>query len=217
MRLPEGRFIAALIGVALATSAPAQDFPDVQRLANRVLFAREEMNQRQRDAEKRRVDELDRRAQEQALLLQQQAASVRQLGSELQSIRDERQIIDVVDSFESALAAGRSPLARALLSTSVTVDLAQLNAAGGVPMTADALIPELSALAAAGGVSPRSNQHVRVDGDRATLTADGFAWGHADRSGKALDSHAGQYEYGFQRTADGWRIDAVRFRRAAAM
>lgn len=196
----------------LATGADAQDFPDTQVLANRVLFAAQDAAQERRAAEQRRVDEIGRRADQQAVALQEQATVVRRLESELQAIKDERRLIQLAEAFDAAVRERRWPDARALLADVVTVDPV------GQPippeaMAADSFIAGLPASLAGSAVLPRSNQEVRIDGEHAVLTSDGYAWGRADNAKGALAQRAGKYEYRFLRTAEGWKIEALFFRR----
>ena len=200
----------AMFGLTIATGAEAQDFADVQVMANRVLLSNEDAVQQRRLAEQRRVNELDQRAREQGVLLQQQAVSVQQLGGELEQIRDERQLIDLASAFDAAVLAGHGPLARSLLAETVTVELVGRPGVSAEAIAASDFVDRLSA--ARGRILPRSDQRVRVEGEHAVLTSVGYAWSRQGREAQTLDRSLGQYEYGFTRMPDGWKIDRIIFR-----
>ena len=200
----------ASLGLCTATSVAAQDFADVQVMANRVLLSNENAAQQRRLAEQRRVQELDQRARQQEVFLQQQSVTVQQLGGELQKIKNERQLIDLASGFEAAVLAGRGALVRPLLADIVTVELSGQSGAPTETMAASDFVDRLSAVR--GGVLPRSNQRVRVEGDHAVLRSAGYAWNQQGHSAKALDRLSGEYEYGFRRMSDDWKIDRIVFR-----
>lgn len=204
-RLRPGRGAAVLL---IASGAHAQDFPDTQVMANRVLFAAQDAAAERRAAERRRVDDLAQRADQQAALLQAQAASVQRLGDELQNIRDERQLIDLAAAFDAALIAKRWALVRGFLADTVTIDLDGQPEATGTVQPADLFVTSLPTLTAGRVILPRSNQQARIDGEHATLSSDGYAWKTAATS---RDLRSGQYEYRFVRAANGWKIDALVF------
>lgn len=203
--LRPARGAAALL---IASGAHAQDFPDTQAIANRVLFAAEDAAAERRAAERRRVDDLAQRADQQAALLQAQAASVQRLGDELQTIRDERQLIDLAVAFDAALIGKRWTLVRGFLADTVAIDLYGKPESIGIVQSAELFVTSLPALTAGRIILPRSNQQAHVDGEHATLSSDGYAWSTAATS---RDLQAGRYEYRFERVADGWKIDALIF------
>lgn len=205
--------LAALIpflGPAFTPGAEAQDFPDVQVFTNRVLFAKQAADQREREAERRRVEELGQRTEQQAAMLQTQADAVRQLDGELRQIRGERQILDIAQTFDAAIVARRFLLVRPLLTATVTVDLGGGASFSGT-LSADDFVARLPALTAGSGILPRSNQRVQINGSHATLTSDGYAWNRPVRSRDALDRYAGKYEYGFEQAPDGWKLVELSF------
>lgn len=205
--------IAALLP-AMPLAAAGQDFPDAQSLSNRVLFAREDVAAARRVAERRRIEELDARATQQAVLLQEQARSVRELGGELRTLKDERELIELANSFDAALATGRWAAARSLLAAEVAVDLGRPPGAPVSTVAADALVSTLSQTLVRGGVLPRSNQRIGFDADHATVSSEGYAWGPPGRSPQVLEQQFGRYEYRYLRTAEGWKIDGLAFRPA---
>lgn len=205
--------IAALLpGMPLAIAA--QDFPDAQSLSNRVLFAREDVAAARRLAERRRIEELGARAAQQAVLLQAQARSVRQLGDELRTLKDERELIELANSFDAAMAAERWTAVRSLLAADVAIDLGLPPGAAAATVTADALVSTLSQALVRGGLLPRSNQRVGFAADHATVSSEGYAWGRPGRSPQVLEQQFGRYEYRYLRTAGGWKIDGLAFRPA---
>lgn len=200
------------LGLLICGSAGAQEFPDVQTMANRVLFAAQDAARDRRVAEQRRVDELAARAERQEAQLQAQATSVQQLGDELRLIRDERQLIDLADAFDAAIVARRWSLARSVLADILTIDLGGQPEAEPTILSADDFVARLTTGAMGSGMLPRSNQHAQIDGDRAVLASNGYAWSDAGslRAGRVV--HPGQYEYRFKRSPTGWKINGLIFR-----
>lgn len=200
------------LGLLICGRAGAQEFPDVQTMANRVLFAAQDAARDRRVAEQRRVDELAARAERQEAQLQAQATSVQQLGDELRLIRDERQLIDLADAFDAAIVARRWSLARSVLADILTIDLGGQAEADPTILSADDFVARLTTGATGSGMLPRSNQHAQIDGDRAVLTSNGYAWSNAGalRAGRVV--RPGQYEYRFERSPTGWKINGLIFR-----
>lgn len=219
LRAPDMRYVgrlATLLVLLSPSAARPQEFTQVQSLTSRLLFAKEDQAALQRQAERRRIEELDQRAQRQAALLEQQAASVQQLGVQLQVIRDEKALVDLAEAFDAAVLAGRASDARMLLADDVIIRLADAPTALDLSQAADAFIAGPTLASAAGAVLPRSNQRVRIDGDRAVLTSDGYTWGRPRSAGPNLDRRSGRWEYSFVRSAGRWKIERISFVRSPA-
>ena len=205
--------VAAAFAMLLPVAARAQD-PDVQALVDRTLFASVDLAVRKRAAERRQVEAraqaLEQQGHQQALLLQEQAVTLQRLAGELERLRDEREVIELADKFDAAAAAEDWTSVRAFLAEVISAEL--LSPARSV--LADALVSEWSRAPAPGGVPLRlrSNQRVQLDNNRAVLTFDGELRGRLDRQNRRTPYQKGVYEYHFSRSADGWKIDALRFR-----
>ena len=205
-----------LIAAMFVNSGSAQDFADVQRMSNQVLFVERAAAAERHAAEQRRVKALDRRTEAQSALIEQQASAVQQLGSDLQALREEGQVSQIVQSFDAAIATSQWRLARSLLVDTVSVDLPGQALARSASAPADQLIAFLRQSLSAGGVLPRSAQVAHVIADRATLTSSGFAWRTVGRPRRADEGDFGQFVYSLAKTLDSWKIDGVRFRSAAS-
>ena len=205
---PCGTVMVTTAALLSAPAAAAQTFQDTQVIMNRVLFEAEDAAAERRAAEARRIAALDRRAEQQDRLLQEQAASVRQLGSELQALRTERQVTDLAAAFDASIGTRQWAAARALLTDTATIDVGGVPGAGATSVVAAELITDLSRSSTRIAIGPRINRHVRIDADRATLTAEGTSWA------PATDERPGRYEYRFARTGADWKIESITFRPA---
>ncbi len=199
------------VGIFLTSAAQAQEFQDVQRLSNTVLFAAEDVAAQKREAEARRIEALDQRSQEQDLLLKKQNASLQRLGGELQAVRDERQLIELAAGFDASLAAGQWSSARSFLAEAISADLGGSGDALASVTPSDSFISGLANSSVRITVLPRFNQQVRIDADRGILTANGLPWRSTARSASPLSERVGKYEYRFTRTSTGWKIDGLAF------
>lgn len=204
------------LSMLMASSARAQDLLDVQSTVSDTLFTARAIADREERAERRRIEAraqaMAQRTQQQAMILQEQAVTLKNLSGEVQELRDERQLIELASAFDAAIASSRWALARSFLSDVVTVELPNRSEPSAQAVSADAFISDLARSPASGGVLPRSNQRVRIEADRAVLSSNGYAWPAASGRKVPPSQRLGEYEYRFQRTGEGWRIEGLSFR-----
>lgn len=200
-----------VVRAMLLACASGQEFTQVQSLTSRVLLAKEDLTAEQRAIEQRRVEELDKRTQQQAILLAEQTRAVRSLTGQLQLLQDERRLIDLVNAFDAAMAAGNQRLAREFVNDSVTLDV--IGRSGEIPETlsGDVFVARISTSMTKGKTLPRSNQRVRIDGDHATLTADDASRNKSTTSIVSSSDRSGTYLYSLLKTPAGWKINGLAF------
>ena len=137
---------------------------------------------------------------------------------------DRAEIIRIADAIDAAVDAKDWPRARSYFTETIDVDFTSL--VGGEPATipADALIEGWSANLTAEKTSfhLRGNHQISfADADNAVLVSHGYAWNRMERG--ALEENGGDpmwevwgnYEHGFVRTADGWKVNAMTFNATA--
>lgn len=191
--------------------ADGQDFPDVQRITNKVLFAGRDAAERKQAAERLRVEELDRRTRQQTEQLQEQAVTVHQLSQDLTRIQDERQLLGIAQEFDAAIAAGRWSQARSFLTEVVTIDLGPQGVAPQGTIEAGAFLASLQRYLKSGSVLPRSGQQAQIQGDKAVLTSQGYGWVQATERKTRSEQQFGTFKYTLGRSQEGWKIDGVMF------
>jgi len=140
------------------------------------------------------------------------------------TVVDQAEMIRITDAIDAAVDAKDWPLARGFFTDTIRVDFTSL--AGGEPATipADALIAGWSANLTAAKTSfhLRGNHRVTFDGaDNAVLLSHGYAWNRMqsgaleENGGDPLWEVWGTYRHGFERTTDGWRVNAMTFNATA--
>ncbi|WP_300015050.1 nuclear transport factor 2 family protein [uncultured Roseobacter sp.] len=137
-----------------------------------------------------------------------------------ETLLDRAEMTRIADTIDAAVDAKDWATARAFFTQEITVDFTSL--VGGDPATipADGLIAGWSANLAGEKESfhLRGNHRISFDGaDAAILKSHGYAWNRMasgalpENGGEALWEVWGTYEHGFERTADGWRVNAMSF------
>ncbi|WP_227268521.1 nuclear transport factor 2 family protein [Roseobacter weihaiensis] len=138
----------------------------------------------------------------------------------LETLVDQAEMIRIADAIDAAVDAKDWRAARAQFTDEISVDFTSLT--GGSPATipADALIEGWSANLSGEKQSfhLRGNHRITFDGaDAAVLHSHGYAWNQmasgalAENGGDALWEVWGTYVHGFERTQDGWRVNAMTF------
>ena len=137
---------------------------------------------------------------------------------------DQAEMIRIADAIDAAVDAKDWALARSYFTDTIAVDFTSLT--GGEPATipADDLIGAWS-----GNLGPsktsfhlRGNHRVTFTGpNSAVMLSHGYAWNRleagalAENGGNPLWEVWGTYEHRFERTADGWRVNAMTFNATA--
>ncbi len=133
---------------------------------------------------------------------------------------DQAEMIRIADAIDAAVDAKDWPLARSYFTDEITVDFTSL--VGGEPATipADGLIAGWSGNLTAEKTSfhLRGNHRVTFTGeDSAVMLSHGYAWNRMERGaleengGNPLWEVWGTYEHGFERTGEGWKVNAMTF------
>ncbi len=130
------------------------------------------------------------------------------------------EMVRIADAIDAGVDAKDWELTRSFFTDEITVDFTSL--VGGEPATipADGLIAGWSANLTAEKTSfhLRGNHRVTFHGDdAATMVSHGYAWNRMEsgalpeNGGEALWEVWGTYEHGFERTQDGWKVNAMTF------
>ena len=134
---------------------------------------------------------------------------------EIRALLDERALIRIVDGIDNAVDAKDWGRARSYFAERIGVDFTSL--VGGEPatITAQQLIEGWASNLKPSKTSLhlRTNHAVTLDGDRATVTSHGYAWNRMEGNGDPLWEVWGTYEHRLARTADGWVVTAMTFRK----
>ena len=136
------------------------------------------------------------------------------------TLLDQAEMVRIVDAIDAGVDAKDWETTRSFFTDQITVDFTSL--VGGEPATipADALIDGWSANLTAEKTSfhLRGNHRVTFHGDdSATMVSHGYAWNRMERGalpengGEALWEVWGTYVHGFERTEDGWKVNAMTF------
>ncbi|MEL6920627.1 MAG: nuclear transport factor 2 family protein [Pseudomonadota bacterium] len=150
-------------------------------------------------------------------------ASDAQLGGQpitMETLVDQAEMVRVADALDAAVDAKDWTLARSYFTDMIDVDFTSL--VGGEPATipSDGLIAGWSGNLTAEKESfhLRGNHRITFhDGDSATMLSHGYAWNRMERGaleengGEALWEVWGTYVHGFERTDDGWKVNAMTF------
>jgi len=134
----------------------------------------------------------------------------------LRLVLDEREIRRLAD--ELFVLTDRKEWAAAqvlFVDGEIDVDMSSLAGGGAVRMTAAQLFAGFAAGLHAGKASHHmtTNYRVTIDGDRAELWAQGYAWNHVPglRSGSDLWETWGTYRLPYARTPRGWRLAGLAY------
>lgn len=138
----------------------------------------------------------------------------------METLLDHAEMIRIADAIDAGVDSKQWEATRAFFTQTIDVDFSSL--VGGEPATiaADALISGWSAnlTAAKPSFHMRSNHSITFhDADNATLFSHGYAWNRMaegaleENGGDPMWEVWGNYEHGFTRTEDGWRVNAMSF------
>ncbi|MEO0918603.1 MAG: nuclear transport factor 2 family protein [Pseudomonadota bacterium] len=138
----------------------------------------------------------------------------------LDTLVDRAEMIRIADAIDAAVDAKDWDAARAMFTDEIRVDFTSL--VGGEPASipSDALIAGWSANLTAEKESfhLRGNHRITFEGeDAAIMQSHGYAWNRMEagalpeNGGEALWEVWGTYEHGFERTENGWRVNAMTF------
>ncbi len=126
-------------------------------------------------------------------------------------LSDAAQIRDAATAIDMAVDAKDWAEARRHFTADVAVDFTSL--VGGAPTTvpADALIGGWSANLGPAKTSYHQRGHgvLALEGDRATLVSNGYAWNRMAGNGDPLWEVWGTYTHDFVRTEAGWKVQGM--------
>ncbi|UVK37059.1 nuclear transport factor 2 family protein [Mesorhizobium sp. AR10] len=127
---------------------------------------------------------------------------------------DERAVIRIADAIDRAVDAQDWKLARSYFADSVSVDFSSLSGQPPATIASDDLIGTWAANLRGSKTSLhlRTNHQVVIDGDRATVSSNGYAWNRMEGNGDPLWEVWGTYEHRLGRSGVGWTVDGFTFR-----
>jgi len=130
------------------------------------------------------------------------------------TLADERAVIRIADSIDRAVDAQDWRLARSYFADRVTVDFSSLSGQPSATIAADDLIATWAANLRGGKTSLhlRTNHHVVLHGNGATVASNGYAWNRMEGNGDPLWEVWGTYEHHLTRSEGGWKVDGFIFR-----
>ncbi|MEM1287449.1 MAG: nuclear transport factor 2 family protein [Pseudomonadota bacterium] len=137
-----------------------------------------------------------------------------------ETLVDQAEMVRIADAIDAAVDAKDWVAARSFSTDEITVDFTSL--VGGEPATipADGLIAGWSGNLTEEKTSfhLRGNHRITFhSADSATMVSHGYAWNRMERGalpengGEALWEVWGTYVHGFERTSDGWKVNAMTF------
>lgn len=138
----------------------------------------------------------------------------------IKTLVDRAEMIRIADAIDATVDAKDWVAARTFFTEDIQVDFTSL--IGGEPATipSDALISGWAANLTEEKESfhLRGNHQITFDGaDAAVMLSHGYAWNRMEtgalpeNGGEVLWEVWGTYEHGFERTEDGWRVNAMTF------
>jgi hypothetical protein len=148
------------------------------------------------------------------LALAAAAPAAQPLPADLPTLLDERAVIRIADGIDRAVDAQDWPRARNYFADEVAVDSSGLTGQPPATITADELVAGWAGNLRGSKTSLhlRSNHEVALDGDRATVLSNGYAWNRMEGNGDPLWEVWGTYEHRLTRGPDGWKVDGFTFR-----
>ena len=141
------------------------------------------------------------------------ASATEALNPALQRFIDERALIRIVDQIDRAVDAQDWTRARGYFADRVRVDFSSLSGQPETTIPADDLIAAWAGNLKGSKTSLhlRTNHDVAIDGDRATVRSNGYAWNRMEGNGEPLWEVWGTYSAEMVRIGDGWKVDAFAF------
>lgn len=141
------------------------------------------------------------------------AAATEPSNAELRRLVDERALIRIVDQIDRAVDAQDWKLARGYFADRVRVDFSSLSGQPETVIPADELIAGWAGNLKGGKTSLhlRTNHDVSIDGDRAVVKSNGYAWNRMEGNGDPLWEVWGTYTAEMVRGSRGWAVDAFAF------
>ena len=128
-------------------------------------------------------------------------------------IADELAVQRVPTEIEIAVDRKDWERARSFFVDEIRVDFSSLSGAPPATIPADGLIAAWSA-----NLGPQKQSHhqrghglVTLDGDRATVYSQGYAWNRMEGNGDPLWEVWGNYTHELLRTPQGWKVTAMTF------
>jgi hypothetical protein len=126
---------------------------------------------------------------------------------------EEYGVAQVPTAIEVAVDAKNWAEARSQFTDSITVDFSSLTGAPPAEIPADALIQAWSA-----NLGPKKTSHhqrgqalVTINGKRATVYSQGYAWNKMEGNGEPLWEVWGNYTHELVNTEAGWKVSAMTF------
>ena len=141
------------------------------------------------------------------------AASANPSSPDLRVLAEERALIRIADHIDRAVDAQDWKRARGYFADRVRVDFSSLSGQPESTIPADDLIAGWAGNLKGSKTSLhlRTNHEVTVEGDRATVQSNGYAWNRMEGNGDPLWEVWGTYTHQMVRSGDGWKVDAVAF------
>lgn len=141
------------------------------------------------------------------------AAATESSNTELQRLVDERALIRIVDQIDRAVDAQDWERARGYFADRVRVDFSSLSGQPEITIPAGDLIAGWAGNLKGSKTSLhlRTNHDVAIDGDRATVKSNGYAWNRMEGNGDPLWEVWGTYTAEMVRSNGGWEVDAFAF------
>lgn len=143
------------------------------------------------------------------------AAATEPSNTELRQLVDERALIRIVDQIDRAVDAQDWKRARSYFADRVRVDFSSLSGQPESTIPADDLIAGWAQNLKGSKTSLhlRTNHDVAIDGDRATVKSNGYAWNRMEGNGDPLWEVWGTYTAEMVRGDAGWAVTAFAFRK----
>jgi ketosteroid isomerase-like protein len=135
------------------------------------------------------------------------------LEARVQVLEDERDALALIDGLDLAVDAKQWEAVRAMFADTIQADFSSLGGAPG-PLAADDLVNGWRRNLFEGKPSfrLRGGARVSVDGDSASVIANGYAWNALPQLAENNFWEVwGRYEYGLSRSEDGWKIVSMTF------
>lgn len=133
--------------------------------------------------------------------------------SSVSQVADELAIQRVPTEIETAVDRKDWAKARSFFANEISVDFSTLSGQPPATISADVLIDAWSS-----NLGPKKQSHhqrghglVTINGDRATIYSQGYAWNRMEGKGDPLWEVWGNYTHKLKLTPDGWKVTAMIF------